>query len=167
MGQSQSKKKRDYAAFTQEEAADIVARFEAMDTQIPAVFFSCLAYDCSTHSNLINKVFSEETGYKILRGFGEWRVISEFVKDTKLEVVRALLLVCEERKQMIVAFRGTSTSFDSKEMRTASINDWIYGSLHAHHSPWRRGSSNKYGTVHHGFLRHYQSIGMDLIVNYE
>jgi len=165
MGQVIShRKKKDYKAFTEEEAAAIVSNFEQTNCQIPAMFFSLLAYDWRLCFSMVDQEFSEETGYKILKGYGRWKVMSEFVKDTKLEVIRAIVLVCEERQQIIVAFRGTSTAFDSKEQKTISMNDWIHGSLHAHHTPWRNGLSKKYGTVHHGFLRHYQSIGLDLIM---
>jgi predicted lipase len=128
--------------------------------EIPCMFFAWLVYDLKLYNNLTGTVYSADTGHELLKGFGSWSILTEYYKDTKQEIIHAIIAVCEERKEAIVAFRGTQSTF-SENHRSTTMNDWVYGCFDAHLVSWNR-TIQDCGSVHHGFFKHFQSISKEI-----
>lgn len=111
---------------------------------------------------MVGTQYSQELGHDLLNGCGRWQIVKEFQRDTKYEIARAYVVVNEEYKTVIVAFRGTQAAF--KEKRKSTINDWMFGCFDARLTPWQKlHLIHNTGSVHNGFLRHYQCIGKEII----
>jgi hypothetical protein len=126
--------------------------------EIPCMFFSWVSYAESSYKIsdwLVGQKFSATEGYSRLEGFSEWIVTSEFLRDERLEHIHALVCHSDERKQAIVAFRGTELNITERWEQT--LNDWVYGCFDSALIEWNK-EETKCGRVHAGFLKHYKSI---------
>jgi hypothetical protein len=138
------------------------AQFPNEHLEIPSMFFSWVAYEekaFSITNHLLGRKYSEESGYPRLSGCGSWEIVSDFIKDEKLEHIRTLVVRSCEKKFVIVAFRGTELNILQRFQGT--INDWMYGCFAMNLVNWKKDKP-ELGKCHNGFLRHYSSIAEEL-----
>jgi hypothetical protein len=137
---------------------DRVVQFNEAKLQVPAMFFCWLSYSTMLLGNCVGTQYSYDQGNNLLKGYGTWSIVHEFVRNSKLEIVRVFIVVNEEKKQVIVSFRGTKFEKDHKK---SVVNDWIFGNMDARLKKWRKDLDT--GKCHSGFMRHYKSVGYKLM----
>jgi predicted lipase len=97
--------------------------------------------------------YSEEDGFERLKGCGTWTIIQQFVFNDRVEHAHAIIAECVDKKQLIVAFRGTE--FDMNNTQN-TVNDWLFGCFDSFLVSWNESTDS--GSVHRGFYHHYDCV---------